>query len=309
MALPDHDARGFDDQRSPTDPWHGSSAHPSETASAPLPDSLRGTQIDGALVTDAEGKFVPTADAIDLFDYFLSAVGEESLAAIRARIRAAITSRLDGPAAEKAMALLDDYLRYRDRAAQLIEGPILGEDLDRRLQYLRELRREVFGAETARALFAQEEERWFVELERRRVLMDATLGSAERDQRLAALEADLPPEWVASQRASLVHKQLRQDEARLRAEGEDASEVERLREERFGYEAATRLSELDAARADWQRRLDAYRNERDAALANAETRDHDAIVAALREAHFEGGERIRVRALDAAKSDSTAGAR
>ena len=46
------------------------------------------------------------------------------------------------------------------------------EDLERRLQYLRELRREVFGAEVAEALFGEQEARWFADLERRRIARD-----------------------------------------------------------------------------------------------------------------------------------------
>lgn len=271
----------------------------------PLPASLAGTEVDGALVVDAQGRFVPTPDAIDLFDYYLAAQGEEPAATIRARIVAAIRARLQGDAARAAERLLDDYLAYRVRASELLTGPLVGEDLARRLQYIRELRRELFGAGVARALFAEEEARWFSDLERRRLLVDPDLAPDERAQRLAALDAELPEELAASRRQARSHRQLREDEQRLREEGAGPAQIARLREERFGAGAARRLAGLDAQRARWQARVDAYRTERDALLTDALPEDRDALLEALRARHFEAGEQVRIRALDRLEPPST----
>ncbi|MCC0452966.1 lipase chaperone, partial [Pseudomonas aeruginosa] len=44
---------------------------------APLPTSFRGTSVDGSFSVDASGNLLITRDIRNLFDYFLSAVGEE----------------------------------------------------------------------------------------------------------------------------------------------------------------------------------------------------------------------------------------
>ena len=64
---------GDEDDPAPGDPL----APPGAAADGlPRPRSLRGTRVDGGLVVDAAGRFVPTIDARRLFDYFLTASGE-----------------------------------------------------------------------------------------------------------------------------------------------------------------------------------------------------------------------------------------
>ena len=87
----------------------------------------------------------------------------------------------------------------------------------------------------------------------------------------------------------------------LRDEGASDSEIFAVREERYGSEAAERLAALDARRADWKRRLAAYRAERDGLLADGAA-SQEAALDALRERHFEANEITRVRALEAAGS-------
>ncbi|MEM9176232.1 MAG: lipase secretion chaperone, partial [Myxococcota bacterium] len=194
------------------------SSTPSEAPpEPPLPRSLRGTEEDGALVVDSAGRFVPTPDAIDLFDYYLAAAGEEPWAVTASRIRAAIARRLSGAAAQDAERLLDQYLAYRSEASALVTGRDVGQDFARRLQLLRELRREIFGASTARVLFGEEETRWFADLERRRILTDASRSPEDAAAALAAIEASEPAEVTASRASSRAHAALRADEARLRA--------------------------------------------------------------------------------------------
>lgn len=271
---------------------------PGGDAKAPLPPSLAGTREDGALVVDSDGRFVPTPDAIDLFDYYLSATGEEPDERLEARIRASIRARLDGPAAAQAEALLDDYLAYRARAGELLAGPLVGEDLDRRLQYIQELRREVFGSGVAAALFGEEEARWSADLERRRIATDPDLTPEERDRHLAALDADASDTRRESVEAVQAHSLLRRDEAELREAGASPAEIAGLREDRFGAEAAARLEALDASRAEWQRRVHAYREERDHLLADAAPEERDSLLQDIRARHFDGGELLRIRAAD-----------
>lgn len=289
-------------------------APPAADGSAPaaselpaLPASLRGTEVDGGLVVDARGRFTPTPDAIALFDYFLSATGEEPLATIRARIVAEIRRRLAPAAARDAEALLDQYLAYRDAARELFESGAGELPLARRIQRIRELRRGIFGAEVARVLFGEEEARWFVEVERRRVASDPDLTPEERTDRLAALDEELPADVRETRRATLAALRLRRDEARLREQGAGPAEIQALREERFGPEAAARLAALDAQRAAWAARLARYREARDELLAEeaeAPAPERAARLEALRAEHFQGPELLRVRALDRAERGS-----
>jgi lipase chaperone LimK len=277
-------------------------ATPATPPPAAPPASLRDSEVDGALVLSADGRFVATPDAIRFFDYFLSATGEEPLPALRARIEAAIAQRLPPPAARDAVALLGRYLAYRDAAAHIAADPRIAAsaDLDRRLQWLRELRREVFGAELAATLFGDEERAIEAGIERRRVIADDSLSDAEKRSRIEALEATLPPAERAARAAATLAARLAEQEKLLRESGASESEVRALREEWVGPEAADRLAALDERRAAWERRLADYRAARDPIASDASLGPdaREAALESLRARLFDAPERMRVRTID-----------
>jgi lipase chaperone LimK len=262
-----------------------------------------GTSVAGDLRLDAAGRFAPGPEALLLFDYFLAATGEEPAERIRARILAEIRRRLPAEAAREAEALLERYLAYRDAARERFAGDASLGDVERRFQRVRELRREIFGAGLAAALFGDEERVLAVDIERQRVVQRADLDPAERDRLLAALEEQLPEAERAARREARAALDLREAEAALRAAGAGPAEIEAERERRFGPEAAERLAALDRRRAEWDGRVAAYRAARDALRAEGrDAADYDAALEALRDAHFAGPERVRIEALDRAEA-------
>jgi lipase chaperone LimK len=265
---------------------------------------LRGTDVDSSLMLGADGHFVPTADALALFDYFLAASGEEPLAVIRQRILDAIYEQLPSTAAAEATALLDTYLGYREALRTLAEAGDAPADLERRLQWLRELRRAHFGGQSE-LLFAESEATSRIDLERRRVALNPELSEEERAARLAALEEQLPERVRTSRQRARAPAELRAEVAGIRASGGSEAEVFAAREARFGAEAAQRLAAEDVRRQRWRDRLVRYGAERDALSAELarEGAPPDAIdeaLEALRRTHFEEDELRRVRALDGA---------
>jgi lipase chaperone LimK len=279
----------------------GAGARAGEVATdvGPRPRSLRGTRVDGELTVDERGRFVATEATRRFFDYFLSATGEEPPEAIRARIVAAIARRLPPEAARDAEALLDRYLRYRERARELAETET-AKDLADRFAAVEALRREIFGPEDASALFAAEEAQVRAALAERATLEDPALADDQRARRLAAAADALPAEERAARSAATTAIRLRDAEAGLRELGASSAEIQALREQMVGAEAADRLAELDERRAEWKRRVDAYRSARatieaDRALTPAE---RAAAIEALLADRFSAPERLRVQALD-----------
>lgn len=264
------------------------------------PASLAGTRTDGRLEVDAQGRFRPSAAARLLFDHFLTASGEASPEEIRARIVAAIERRLPPAAAGDAVALLDRYLAYRERARELAAGGLEGAVLAERLEAVVRLRRELLGTADAEALFADEEARDRAAVERRRALTDPALSPAERTRRLAAAAAGVPEPIRRAEAEATLAVRLAADEAALRAAGGSDAEVQRLREAAVGGEAAARLAALDGERAAWQSRLDAYRAARAAIDARAGYTDaeRDRLREALLAERFTPTERLRVQAID-----------
>ena len=270
------------------------------------PASLRDSSVDGELLVDASGHFTPTPRTLALFDYFLSATGEEPAAQLRARIEAEIAKRLPPDAAREANAFLDRYLGYRSAAARMADDVQLAAsaDLERRLQWLRELRREHFGAALAATLFGDDERALEIAIEQRRVEADASLSETEKTARLEELELQLPDAAQRARQASTAPLRLFHAEQELRARGGSDAEVRALRESMVGPEATARLEERDRARAAWNERIVAYRAERDAIAADAalDAKGREAAIEALRAQRFDARERIRVRVIDEMES-------
>ncbi|MGH0037870.1 MAG: lipase secretion chaperone [Myxococcota bacterium] len=267
----------------------------------PWPRALRGTTPSGGLRTDAAGHFVPGPEALRFFDYFLSASNEESPEELAQRIRTAIRERLAPPADAEAEAFLATYLDYLAAGDEEFRVPGLAGsgDLERRLQWVRELRREHFGPELAERLFGEEEETVRIHLERRRIRAAEDLDPDERRARLEALEERYPESVREARARAVLPLRHAREEAALREQGASAQEIDALRAERFGPEAARRLRALDEERARWQARWQAY-SARRRALA-AEIDDADALAAAtgaLRDELFEAHELHRVEVLD-----------
>ena len=280
----------------------------SEVVPAPRPADalpplagLRGTEPSGALELDGDGHFVPTRDALLFFQYFLSASNEATPDEIAAHLDAAIRARLDPPADAEAAAFLARYMAYLAAGDEEFREPGLTDEvaLDRRIQWVRELRREYFGAELAEALFGEGEDALRIQLERRRIAADASLDPDAVSVRLLELEAEFPePVREARARASLPLR-LAHEERALREAGASEAEIDALRARHVGPEAATRLRALDRERAAWDARLAAYRNEREAQLAGvSDPAERTRIAERVRAEHFTSEEQRRVEILD-----------
>jgi lipase chaperone LimK len=274
-------------------------APPAEAGSALAgrPRSLRGTRIDGGLPVGADGHFVPGPEARRLFDYFLTASGEEPPDQTRARIVAEIARRLPEPAASEAAALLDRYLEYRTRANSLATGG----DLTEGVESLARLRAEVLGPADSRALFGDDQAVGAHAAEVARIAADGSLSPDERARRIAALDAELPPAARAARARALGPLALAKAEAQLRAHGASAEDIRKLREETVGPEAAARLAALDERRAEWQRRLDDFRTARQAIESDArlDAAERDRRIQELLTERFTPAERLRVQELGA----------
>ena len=274
----------------------------------PMPGSLQDTEEDGSAQVDASGHLVVSADLRRLFDYYLSAMGEEGLPVIRERILASLRAKnLPAAAMEEAVRVLDDYLAYRD-AARTFAANQRGAELDvgARLESLRELRREHLGP-WAEGLFGDEERVDAVSVERMKLQQDTTLSPEERERRIAALDEQLPAEYRASRDEAL--RPLRQQavERELVESGASAEDLRQHRLATVGAEATERLEAMDREEAEWKRRLAEFRSRREA-LGQSEPNPaaRQAAVQRLLFDSFTPEERLRVEALDAI--DAAAGA-
>jgi lipase chaperone LimK len=284
-------AAGIPAPASPTTPYRDIAAP------ADLPASLEGTEADGAVEADAAGHLVVSIELRRLFDHFLAASGEESVATMRARIIAVLRRRLPATAAAEAIAILDRYLAYRD-AARTLTPP--SSDLAAGLDQVHELRARWFSPLVATAFFADEEAATYAALARRDALADTSLSAAERERRLAEIDARTPTAVLEARAAAMAPVDEMKREAQMRATGASDSQIAAARTAALGSDAAARLADLDHAHAAWDARLAQFRAERAAVLADPRLgeAERQRRVDELLARSFTAPERIRVEALD-----------
>ena len=269
-----------------------------------LPASLHDTEVDGGFELDADGNLIITNRIRQLFDYFLSAQGEESLATIVQRLRAYIHNTLSGDAAAEAEQLLENYIGYLDDVATLDSTVTPGQAIDpaqlrAQKEQLAAIRAGRFDAVTNDAFFAEEEAYDRYTLARLEVMQDENLSADERANRLAALESQLPPELQESLRDVTRYQDLQTLTQQWQESDGNPANLQQMREHLVGREAAERLAKLDQERAEWQRRVDSWLQEREAILSNPGISDADKErqIDAARGRLFNEQEQIRVRSL------------
>ncbi len=268
------------------------SAAPNATVT---PRSLQGADADGEVGWNSDGTVRLDRGLRRRFDFLLAALGEVTLGQVRARLEGDVASVAPPERAARVMEVFNRYVSYLERVSHL------GGTTDvERLVELHALRVQALGPEMARAFFEDEEETDARTLDRRAVLERSDLGESARAAALAAVEERRPrPEREALERGALVQETLTQTAA-LEASGATPEQKQEARAARFGTTTAGRLADLDAERARWSARVDAFRRARDTVMAD-EALDDDSrrrSLGAILEHDFSAPEQRRIRALE-----------
>lgn len=275
------------------------------TGTEGLPPSLQGTEVDGELEVDAQGRLRITGGIRRVFDYFLSAVGEEPLETILKRIRAYIRHKLPAGAAAEAERLLDSYIDYKRALdaipqVQATPGQLDLPALRRQMQQVQSLRTQFFSPEVITAFFGDEDIYDRYTLERLDLMQDKSLSPQQRAERLAALEQQLPESMRESIRVINQVQNLEALTQDWKRRGGSAAELRQLRETIVGPEAADRLEALDKENAQWDQRMASWYAERAAILGNKalSEQDRQRQVEEARRSRFNDSERLRVESLE-----------
>lgn len=266
-----------------------------------LPASLVGTSVpDGWNQVDSVGDLIPTPALRQLFEYYLSALGEESLEQLVARIEQTLLA-LREPARTQALDTLRAYLDYKLAISDLEAGYGGGTELDavqmqQRMQEIQALRRTWLDSTTADVFFAHDEAIDRFQIEKLRISRDPSLTADQREVALAQAEDALPDPLRQARRETrrfTDYEKARQELA------DDPEALQNWRREAFGIETARRLEVLEQEQANWNQRWQTYSAQRQnlltSGLAGPELKQ---AIADLRDQHFTDTERVRAQALD-----------
>lgn len=267
--------------------------------------SFEGTQPDGNIQVESGDVLVVSAELVRLFDYYLSAVGEKPLEAIRMEIERELDQRLKPHAAVEAKTLLASYLNYKKALVEVEKNPrIAGGSLEAiraRLLALQETRARFFSAADIQAMFAMEDMRNLDAVARLEISQDKTLSAAQKAEKLAALDAALPAPLREEREAPMQIVRLEESANKLRSQGASEDEIYRMRATAISPEAAARMAEVDRDESVWKSRINSYLTERTrllGATANYPPVDREMALQQLRQTHFNADEQKRLAAYE-----------
>lgn len=259
-----------------------SSSAPFTTGLERMPRSLQDTEVDGEIIIDGNKQLVVTEGLRRLFDYFLSALGEEDEATIIARVEAYIRHHTPEPAASSAVEIFHQYIDYlkaldgiQDNYGSLqMQATESGEmDLNlvaQRRQDVNRLREQYFAAPTIEAFFGAEDTYEDYSLAMIKIEQDESLTDvqkqAARDDYVSRLPDGVIKQNVEQQKN---FGQLIERTQEMKAAGASPDELFAMRRELVGEPAARRLAKVDAEDADFDARFNQYQTQKQALIDNA----------------------------------------
>lgn len=268
-----------------------------------VPDgNLQGLQ---AGATDASSGPLAYGELKRLFDYYLSAVGEQSIEGITAHLRGELERRLPPAQAKRAQRLLDLYIAFK-RELLVLEGkPELSgnavQAIRARMLAMQDLRARYFSAEETQGMFGFDDAYDMDAVARLEVSQNPALNAEQKKQQLAALDTAMSPVLREAREASLVVVRVEQQAQELRAKGASEDDIYRMRAKAFDPEAAARLADVDREETIWKARIAQYQEQRSKVLqsnAQASESERQAAVLQLQQSLFSQPELPRLVAYD-----------
>ncbi len=262
------------------------------------------TTVDAALRTDAKGNLIVDISIKDLFEYFWADMGRYSQDEIIDRIHHHIRSTLPSPAQEQALAIVDNYLKYR-LALEEISAPALDagleavHDMETTLESRKAMRREYLGLDIADKLFLEEEHYDDYTLARLKIQGNTLLNDQEKASQLFQLEQNTDPTLLHFQHEQKKWTAFKHEIATISEKQVSDDTLYNVYERYYGPDAANRLLELQKQRQQWQQRYQEYSQLRlQYDNSNLSPDDKKTQIEALRQSLFNPREQMRVAVLD-----------
>ena len=297
--------------------WWQDSFDPSSPAVSPpghdpaFVPSMRGTEPDGDLRTLQGGTQtgeigLPVyAELKRLFDYYLSAVGEQDIDAITSQTSAEIDRRLPLSQAPEAKRLLGLYLAFKRELAELEKRPNLSgpgvQAIRRRLLAMQDLRSQYFSAKETEGMFGFEDAYDMDAVARLEINQNPELNAAQKKEQVEMIEASMPAYLREDREASRVVVRIESQAQAMRASGASDDDIYRMRAKEFDPQAASRLAEVDKEELAWKIRIANYLDRRRDLLkthANGTDTERQRALGELQESQFTSDERRRLAAYE-----------
>ena len=273
-----------------------------------LPRSLQGTAIDGEIIIDENKQLVVTEGLRRLFDYFLSALGEEDEAVIFARVERYIRHHTPEPAASQAVAIFGKYVAYLKALPEIekrygnlqLQATKSGQlDLNavaQQKQDVARLRQQYFSKETISAFFGADDDYNDYSTEMIRINQNEQMSDAQKQAARQDYVSRLPESATKTnimQQANIGELMTRTEQ--MKARGASPEALYEMRRELVGAAAAERLAQVDREDASFDARFTQYEAQKEQLLSqNANPAAAQLQIDQLEQQLFDDTERKRL---------------
>lgn len=240
----------------------------------PLPASLAGVSHGIVLATDSSGRLILDEALIHLFDFYLSAMGEEDIRQVLVRIHRELSAQLREPALAQARDILRRYVDYKLALAGVDAQPVTRDDttyvqaLADRLGKVRQLRTSYFSQPEVAAFFGLDDAEDDYMAQKLAIAHDERSGPQGKQQQLEALENRLPEDLRAMRKRVTRDSDVYSEVQKMRTEAASTEAIHQYRARELGEDAAHALARLDVQQPQWQQRLQAFSVQRQQLLAS-----------------------------------------
>ena len=282
-----------------------------------LPSSLQGTQVDGEIIIDENKQLVVTEGLRRLFDYFLSALGEEDEATILARVESYIRHHTPEPAASQAIAIFNQYVIYLKQLSKIEasygnlqlqatqDGKLDLNMIAQRRQDITKARQQNFDQATITAFFGSDDTYDDYSISMLTIEQDDQLSSTQKAaarQDYISRMSDNAIKANIEQQANLNELITRTEQ--MKAQGASAEALYNMRRKLVGEAAAGRLATVDVEDANFDQRFDQYQAQKQGILTqNSDNAQARAQITQLEQQLFNDAERKRLEAYGAMQAD------
>ncbi|MCG3882385.1 lipase secretion chaperone [Psychrobacter sp. Ps3] len=273
-----------------------------------LPRSLRDTQVDGEIIINENKQLVVTEGLRRLFDYFLSALGEEEEATIYARVESYIRHHTPEPAASQAVAIFGNYVAYLKALPEIekhygnlqLQATKNGElDLNaitQQKQDVASLRQQYFDKTTIEAFFGASDSYDDYSMEMVRINQNEQMSEAQKQAARQDYVSRLPDGAIKTnimQQANLNELMARTEQ--MKAAGSSPEALYNMRRELVGAPAAERLAQVDQEDANFDQRFQQLQSQKQQILAQTTDKAKAQIqITQLEKQLFNNAERKRL---------------
>ena len=275
---------------------------------ATLPASLKDSPLPTLLDTNSSGELIVNMKVKNLFEFYLSAMGEDSIEDCIDRIRYNLQDQLPPVALSQATEILEGYIQYRNHigeiknnfVARFPQGSYDINTVQEMKQAVRVSRSLFLSDEAINAFYEKEDAYDNVMMQRIAIQNDSSLTNTQKVSQLEELKNQSPDWLLAQEKQAKLISVVQKKEKGIREKGGTEQEVQALRIEQYGEQAADKLAKLDAQRAVWNDRVVQYRNEAGGVFNSNEYTDSERfqLLTDLRAQYFKGPELIRIQSLD-----------